>query len=60
MTKKKCPTCGGSGVIRCKQCGGAGKTGNLLGGYMICSRCDGLGEHTCPNCGGTGDIDLGR
>ena len=58
MAKKKCPTCGGRGVVRCKQCGGTGKTGNILTGYMTCSRCDGLGEHTCPNCHGTGEISV--
>ena len=46
--------------MKCKQCGGTGKTGNILTGYMTCSRCDGLGEHTCPNCHGTGEISVDR
>lgn len=53
---RRCPTCQGKGVIRCKQCSGTGKAGNVLTGYSNCSRCNGLGEHTCPNCRGTGEV----
>jgi len=47
-----CPKCGGSGLIKCYNCGGTGLTSKL------CKRCDGKGEAfiDCLNCNGEGKI----
>lgn len=65
-----CPTCGGSGKIRCPKCKGKGWYPiDVAGGGAACERCggrwngftddssdwkDGTGRITCPTCGGAG------
>ena len=44
---RRCPSCGGTGVVYCAYCNGNG-----------CNWCDGEGPCTCPNCGGYGWLDL--
>lgn len=39
-----CPTCDGTGLEECWECGGDGN----------CSHC---GEGACPDCGGIGNVD---
>lgn len=51
---RRCPKCGGSGVMDCRSCGGSGYSWS--GGQ--CERCYGTGEETCDRCGGSGDIEV--
>ena len=44
---RRCPVCGGTGVINCSYCSGNG-----------CRWCHEDGSATCPNCGGLGWVDL--
>ena len=65
-----CPTCGGSGKVRCTRCGGSGYTNDEFYETIYgCSRCGGRGQSSrweeydyhqgsgrmdCPTCGGSG------
>lgn len=64
-----CPTCGGSGKVRCNKCGGQGYIYYIqTDGIAGCTRCggrgcrvgeeddlvNGSGKMTCPTCGGSG------
>ncbi len=63
-----CPTCGGSGSIRCKMCDGDGWYYDDWGNEVPCYTCGGYydyygetwyagsGRVTCPTCGGTGRL----
>jgi hypothetical protein len=55
---KKCPTCKGSGNVKCDECKGKGtlKCDECDGkGIVTCSYCDGSGKEKCYECDG-GDL----
>lgn len=62
-----CDHCHGSGVIKCPQCGGAGRE-TYVDGYFAsgeeriktgaCSECGGTGRVPCPECNGEGSVDI--
>jgi hypothetical protein len=48
-----CPTCRGSGLVRCRTCDGAGEA--RVGGYpdswtLRCDACNATGKTVCPTC----------
>jgi co-chaperonin GroES (HSP10) len=48
----ECGTCAGSGVVRCANCDGTGKSVIVKDGK--CSHCQGAKTLACPTCGGKG------
>jgi nucleoside phosphorylase len=52
---RHCPTCHGTGQVRCGSCAGKGRTGGLGGPYS-CVVCFGRGVQECPRCSGGGRI----
>ena len=63
-----CPTCNGTGKVKCSKCGGRGNLGRDIEDYTIaCTACggwghgwqvpgfrEGSGRVKCPTCGGSG------
>lgn len=54
-----CPTCSGSGKVKCEYCDGAGGEWKVSGGEKVwdeCPVCRGSGEMTCKVCRGEGGL----
>jgi DnaJ-class molecular chaperone len=63
MKKTDCPSCRGTGTIKCDDCGGIGTIhlpAGTLGEWQTlplprpCGQCEGDGKIDCPRCMGTG------
>ncbi len=56
-SKEECDRCNGTGLVKCRNCGGHGSVNSgLPPSYHTCSVCDGSGEVECPNCDGKGYV----
>jgi len=63
-----CPKCGGSGVLECHRCKGAGKVKKADSGAAMdassgagseevkCPSCHGVGTEPCSRCDGSGEV----
>ncbi len=56
----KCWTCSGRGAVSCSSCGGSGRTQDSGGRRRTCGGCGGSGRQTCGTCRGSGDVMCGK
>ena len=56
----KCWTCSGRGAIGCSSCGGSGRILKPGGRRQRCRRCGGSGRQTCGTCRGRGQVRCGK
>ena len=52
----RCRRCSGRGNVRCSPCGGSGRTEGPDGKRRRCGSCGGSGRRRCGNCRGSGKV----